>query len=87
MNKSKEIESRIIRIKLTDGTQINGQTNLNKDFRYDRLSDLIDNSQEQFLTMINANIHEDGLDQPVEYKTVFINKNQVLWASPDDRQK
>ncbi len=87
MDKTKEIESRIIRIKLIDGTQINGQANINKSHRYDRLSDLLGSSQEQFLTMINATVHEDGLDQAVKYKTIFINKNHVLWASPEDGQK
>ncbi|MCP4672719.1 MAG: hypothetical protein GY857_15600 [Desulfobacula sp.] len=87
MDKTKKIEGRIIRIKLTDGTQINGQANIGKNTGYDRLSDLIDSSQEQFLTIINATVHEVSLDKPVRYKTIFINKKHMLWATPEDGQK
>ncbi len=87
MDKTKKIEGRIIRIKLTDGTQINGQANIGKNTGYDRLSDLIDSSQEQFLTIINATVHEVSLDKPVRYKTIFINKTHMLWATPEDGQK
>ncbi len=83
----KEIQSRIIRIKLVDGFQVNGQVNLNRDPQYDRLSDLIANEREPFLVLFDATIHPIDFDTPVKHKTLFVNKRHIVWASPDDDQK
>jgi hypothetical protein len=50
----KSFDSRIIRLKLVDGTMINGQVNINKDPGYDRLSDLVGSKQEHFLTLYGS---------------------------------
>ncbi len=83
----KKIEGRIIRIKLVDGTEVNGQVNLNRDTQYDRLSDLIASGREPFLVLINATIHQLTLDNPIKHKTLFVNKAHIIWASPDDNQR
>jgi hypothetical protein len=83
----KEIKDRIIRIKLVDGSQVNGQVNLNRDPQYDRLSDLIASEREPFLILFNATIHQADFDSPVKYETLFINKAHIIWASPEEDQK
>ncbi len=83
----KEIQGRIIRIKLVDGTEVNGQVNLNRDTQYDRLSDLVASGSEPFLVLINAVIYQRTLDTPIKHKTLFVNKAHIIWASPDEDQK
>jgi len=61
------IESRSIRIKLVDGTQINGEVNLNRGTGYDRLSDLVGDYQENFLTIFNATLYEKNLDPQLKW--------------------
>ena len=82
-----EVNERIIRLKLVDGTRINGQVNINRDHGYDRLSDLVANYREPFLILYNVTVHQDNLDNPVKHKTFFINKDNILWAEPDEDQK
>ncbi len=85
-NKS-DVNSRIIRVKLVDGTEINGQVNINRDPGYDRLSDLLGSVHENFLILYNTTMYyRDGLDNPVKCKTIFINKNHIVYARPDDTQ-
>jgi len=83
----KTINNRIIRLKLVDGTQVNGQININRDKGYDRLSDLIANYHEPFLVLYNVTVHLGNIDNPVKYKTLFINKAHIMWAEPDEDQK
>lgn len=73
------LDSRIIRLKLVDGTMINGQVNFNKDPKYDRLSDLVSSEKEPFLILFTATIHQIDLDNPVKHKTLFVNKNHIIW--------
>ena len=56
---------RIIRIKLIDGSNINGRININRVGGFDRLSDLIVNDKEQFLVLINATVHEKDFEKPI----------------------
>ena len=83
----RKVNDRIIRLKLVDGTRINGQVNINRDHGYDRLSDLVANYREPFLILYNVTVHHEGLDTPVKHGTMFINKNHILWAEPDEDQK
>ncbi len=85
--KTKEINSRIIRIKLTDGTKINGQVNINRNPKYDRVSDLVATNNEPFLVVFQAQVYEVGLDTPIKQPTIFVNKQHILWATPDETQK
>lgn len=86
MSKKYEAESRIIRVKLVDGTKINGQVNIKNGAGHDRLSDLVRDTTEIFLVVSRAQVYEDGLDNPARIPTIFINKNHILWATPDDTQ-
>ncbi|MFA5904555.1 MAG: hypothetical protein WC836_11535 [Desulfobacula sp.] len=84
---SKEVKNRIIRLRLADGTMISGQVNINRDHGYDRLSDLVANYREPFLILYNVSVHLCHLDTPVGHKTLFINKDHIVWAEPDEDQK
>lgn len=83
----KETKDRIIRIHLIDGSQVNGQVNINRDPQYDRLSDLIASEREPFLILSNVTIYQTDLDNPVKHKTLFVNKTHIIWASPEEDQK
>ena len=85
--KSKEIESRTLRIQLTDGTRVNGQVNINRTSGYDRVSDLINSDRERFLVVFNATLYEKEIDNPVRMKVMFINKDSIMYCTPDETQK
>ena len=78
---------RIIRIKLIDGSQINGQVNINRDPRYDRVSDLVASNKEPFLILFNVTVNHTDFENPVKHKTLFVNKAHIIWAAPEDNQK
>ncbi len=83
---NKTIESRIIRMRLIDGTQVNGQVNLNRNTQHDRLSDLICSGQDSFLVLFNVTSHHKDLDDSVRHETLFVNKSHIIWATPDEDQ-
>jgi hypothetical protein len=62
-----------VAVRLHDGTSFRGSINL-KDFN--RLSDLLNRSEDPFLTMFNVS----QSDQPMD--VVFVNKSQIMWAMP-----
>ena len=82
----KEIKDRIIRIKLIDGSKVNGRVNINRNAGFNRLSDLVASDLEPFLILIDATVYEEGIENPVKYKTLFVNKIHIIWATPDDSQ-
>ncbi|MBU1340875.1 MAG: hypothetical protein KKE44_21220 [Proteobacteria bacterium] len=83
----KDVKDRIIRLKLADGTLVNGQVNINRDQGYDRVSDLVANYREPFLILYNVTVHNGNIDNPIKHKTLFINKDHIIWAEPDEDQK
>ncbi|MCK5165071.1 MAG: hypothetical protein KAJ25_07420 [Desulfobacula sp.] len=83
---NKEVKDRIIRIKLIDGSLVNGQVNINREPQYDRLSDLIASSREPFLIMFNATVNLADFEKSVKHKTLFVNKSHIIWAAPDETQ-
>jgi hypothetical protein len=83
---NKDIASRIIRLKLIDGTQVNGHVNINRDRSYDRLSDLICNDQDGFLVLFGVTSYHKDIDNPVKLETLFVNKRYIVWATPDEDQ-
>ncbi len=87
MDNSKNIDSRIIRLKLVDGTTVNGQVNINKDPGYDRVSDLVGSKQEDFLVLYDATSYHKEFEEQVKYKALFVNKHHIIWAAPDEDQK
>ena len=80
------IESRSIQIKLVDGTQINGEVNINRGNGYDRLSDLVGDYQENFLTLFNATLYERNLDPQIKLETIMVNKNHILYSIPNEHK-
>lgn len=89
MSKTKEIEieSRTIRITETDGTKTNGQVNIVRGPKHDRLSDLINNKDEMFLVVYDASVTETEADKPYRVPVTFINKRHIKRATPDETQK
>ena len=83
----KEVKERIIRIKLVDGTKINGRVNINRNDGFNRVSDLVVGDREPFLILVDATVNQEGLDNPVRHKTMFVNKKHILWATPEENQK
>ncbi len=78
------IESRTLQIKLADGTRIRGEVNLNRGNGYDRLSDLVGDYHENFLTMFNAAFQQEDQATTATYQTILINKSHILFAIPED---
>ena len=68
-------ENRLVTVKTTDGSIINGNINLNSEtLPMDRVSDLLIKGQNKFLMMYNATI-ADRKDA-----AVIINKSQIVWV-------
>ena len=82
-----KLKGRIVRIKLTDGTVINGQVNIARGTGYDRLSDLVGDAHDAFLVLYDAVLYDAAGEMPVKRKTLFVNKTHILWIEPDEDQK
>jgi hypothetical protein len=87
INPGQEMVERIIRVRLIDGSDINGRININRADGFNRLSDLVVSDKEPFLVIIGATVHEKSSDKPIKHKTLFLNKNYIVWAAPDKSQK
>jgi hypothetical protein len=81
------MDIRTIHIQLIDGTKIDGQVNINREPGHDRLSDLIETNREPFLVVFNATTYTDELQNPLRHQTIFVNKEHIIWATPDDNQE
>jgi hypothetical protein len=66
---------RLITIKTTDGSTINGKVNLTSK---QRVSDLFTASDTPFLIMVDA-VTKDGAG-----KILFVNKEHIVWAEPEE---
>lgn len=84
---NRQIHGRIVRLKLVDGTLVNGQVNIDRVEGYDRLSDLISSRQEPFLILFDVTLYRTTLENPEKLKALFVNKNHIIWAEPDEDQK
>ncbi len=82
----KDLNTRTIRVALVDGIQINACVNIDRQPGYNRLSDLISSDREPFLILMNSTMYKAGLGDPEKYETLFINKEHILWATPEDQQ-
>lgn len=69
-----EINYRNITVKASDGSIVTGKVNI---CTYARLSDMIKNSPEKFMTIINE--HEDG-----SRVAKIINKEHIVWAEEEE---
>ncbi len=85
--RSYKIRERIVRLKLVDGTLINGQVNVAHDPGYNRLSDLVREPEVSFLVLFNVTLYGRETENSVKHKTLFVNKTHILWIEPDEEQK
>ncbi|OGR11410.1 MAG: hypothetical protein A2277_13815 [Desulfobacterales bacterium RIFOXYA12_FULL_46_15] len=83
----KDMNTRTIRITLVDGTRISASVNIDRQPGYSRLSDLISSDREPFLVLMNSSVYKSGQDHPENYETLFVNKDHILWATPEEVQK
>ena len=66
---------RAITIKTTDGSTINGKVNLTSK---QRVSDLFTDADSQFIILVDA-VTKEGSG-----KILFINKEHIVWAEPEE---
>jgi hypothetical protein len=64
-----------VEVKISDGSMIKGKVNIRGD--YNRLSDFLRYSPEQFLVIVSDESSDDSK------KVVFVNKNYIVWAGPE----
>ncbi|MDD9304668.1 MAG: hypothetical protein HUK40_20915 [Desulfobacter sp.] len=86
-NKAFFLKERIVRLKLFDGTLINGQVNISRNHGYERLSDFISDKKDPFLVVFNATLYDKTIENSEKNKTLFVNKTHILWVEPDEEQK
>ncbi len=64
-----------ITVKTTDGLTIHGKVNLSSE---QRVSDIFTKSESPFVVMVDVLLREG------EGKTLFINKDHIVWVEPED---
>ncbi|MBW2592672.1 MAG: hypothetical protein JRE58_06685 [Deltaproteobacteria bacterium] len=64
-----------ITIRTTDGSTLQGKVNIASK---KRVSDLFTDSDEQFVVMIDVSSRRGS------GKTLFVNKNHIVWVEPED---
>jgi len=70
-----DAEYRTITIKTTDGLTIHGKVNLSAE---QRVSEIFTKSESPFVVMVDVVLREG------EGKTLFINKDHIVWVEPED---
>lgn len=70
-----ELKYKTITVRTSDGSTIHGKVNLGSK---KRLSDLFTKGEEPFIVMIDVLIKE------MEGKTLFVNKDHIVWVEPED---
>lgn len=71
-----EVNKAKISVCLSDGTIIKGTLNIR---RYNRLSDYLNSKEvDQFLVIIDASLPGQAS------KVVMINRNEIVWATPEE---
>lgn len=68
-----------VEVKISDGSMIKGKVNIRGD--YNRLSDFLRFSPEQFMVIVSEESSEDS------QKVFFVNKNYIVWAGPGNSSK
>lgn len=74
-NSAYETDYRTVTIKTIDGSTVQGKVNIASN---QRVSDHLVQKNERFLVVIDANY------QDFSGKTLFINKNHIVWVEPED---
>jgi hypothetical protein len=70
-----EIDYRTVTVKTIDGARVQGKVNISPN---QRVSDLLTLHKGPFLVVVDAN-YSDGMK-----KTLFINKDHIVWIEPED---
>ena len=65
----------VITIRTTDGSTLQGKVNI---AAKKRVSDLFTASSEQFVVMVDVSSQRGGK------KTLFVNKNHIVWVEPEE---
>lgn len=78
-----DVQRKFIRLKLIDGTQINGQIDLSSSPGFDQVSDIISNQKEAFLTLEQVTIYGTDFQTREKYKVLHVNKVHILWVEPE----
>lgn len=68
-------EYKNITVKTTDGSTFNGKVNIGIK---ERLSDLFTKPEKPFIILLNGEQEERA------EKVLFINKNHIIWAEPEE---
>jgi cystathionine beta-lyase family protein involved in aluminum resistance len=74
LEKGYETDYRLITIKTSDGATVQGKVNISPN---QRVSELFNLQEGPFVVMVDATYGE------VKGKTLFINKDHVVWVEPD----
>ena len=74
-NHPKTVEYRRVNVKTVDGSLLNGKVNIAAN---GRASDLFARTDQPFVIMVDVQI-EDKVR-----KTMFINKDHIVWVEPED---
>lgn len=80
------INPRILRLRLTDGAFVTGQVNINRNPGYERVSDILTVNTEKFIVMIGVTVKREDQEFPIRYETLFVNRDHIIWAAPDEDQ-
>ncbi len=81
-SKKKQVESRNVVVKVSDGAIISGQVNLESEQgRADRVSDLLIQGRNKFLVVYNA---QDMKVSGEKASVIILNKDHILWVIPQD---
>lgn len=72
--KGYDTDYRLITIKTSDGATVQGKVNISPNHR---VSELFNFQKGPFIVMVDANYGE------VQGKTLFINKEHVIWVEPE----
>jgi len=70
-----QTDYRIVNIKTIEGSTIQGRVNISPE---QRVSDLLSRQKEPFLVVVDASYMN------FKDKTLFINKEHILWIEPED---
>lgn len=85
-NINKEIDSRLVRLKLVDGSHVKGHVNLNRIPGYERVSDIVTENPDRFLVLFSVSMKRSIDDTSTFHKTLFINREHIIWAAPEEDQ-
>lgn len=73
--KTYETDYRTVTIKTIEGSTVQGKVNISPN---QRVSDLLTINKGPFLIVVDASFHE------TKGKTLFINKDHIVWIEPED---